>query len=162
MTPNLLAFLRAIRVGEGTQDDAGYLRLVGGGNFVSTALHPSENVAEFPPGGPRSFVHGGFYEKRFDSTAAGAFQETRTTWSALRKQHPDLTDFSPENQDRAAIYLIDEKGALPDIEAGNIAAAVNKVKSEWESLPGSGTRPKNEVTLQDFISHYVAYGGTVA
>lgn len=162
MTANLLAFLRAIRVGEGTQDDAGYLRLVGGGNFVSTALHPSENAAEFPPGGPRSFSHGGFYEKRFDSTAAGAGQITHTTWHALQTKYPDLTDFSLENQYQAMTYLIDEKGALPDIEAGNIAAAVSKVKAEWESLPGSGTRPKNEVTLQDFISHYVAYGGTVA
>lgn len=161
MTPNLQAFIRAIRVGEGTQDDAGYLRLVGGGNFVSTALHPSENIAEFPPGGPRSFVHGGFYEKRFDSTAAGALQITWTTCKGLRAKH-GFTGFSPETQDAMGVALIDEKGALPDIEAGNIAVAVSKVKSEWESLPGSGTRPKNEVSLQDFITHYVAYGGTLA
>lgn len=165
MTRNLDAFLRAIRVGEGAADDMGYYRLVGGGEFTDDKMHPGENIIEFPPGGPRSFKRGGFYNRALNSTAAGAYQITLSTWKLLRNKYgaQDFPDFSPMSQDNAAIRLIAEKpGAMNDVLAGRVDDAVYKVRRIWESLPGSGTRPQNEVSIADFRNYFQQYGGIVA
>jgi lysozyme len=70
-----------------------------------------------------------------------------------------LTDFSPPNQDKAAIYLIQRRGALTDVKAGNFTKAVEKCKNVWASLPGSpyGQNPKR---YAEAVSYYKQAGGT--
>jgi len=71
------------------------------------------------------------------STAAGRYQILAGTWDRIRT---GLADFSPGNQDRAALKLIRNRGVL-DVNAidtySEFAAAIRKLNREWASLPGS-------------------------
>jgi hypothetical protein len=65
----------------------------------------------------------------------------KTTWDGLRKRHPDLTDFSPENQDKAAWYLAQEnykrasgKDLLTALKDGTFKPSF--LAKTWTSLPG--------------------------
>lgn len=149
-------------VGEGTNDSNGFRRLVGGGEFESFAMHPAENLQEFPPGGPRSFKAGGFYQASRDSTAAGKWQIIYTTWKKLRQKYPGrFPDFSPESQRAAAIELIRGRGALADIEACRFDAAVAKCNREWASLPGAPYGQRT-VSLAQVRTLFQTNGGTIA
>lgn len=75
------------------------------------------------------------------SSAAGKYQITKSTWDRLRKKYPDLTDFSPKNQDKAAWYLAQEdykrntgKDLLTSLRNGAFKASA--LSSTWTSLPG--------------------------
>lgn len=117
---NVQAFLRVIRTGEGTADEAGYRRIFGGQLFASFADHPRIKVTK----------------GAWTSTAAGAYQFLSKTWDETRRVM-GLGDFSPANQDLAAVGRIAARGALNDVLAGRFAAAVRKCSWEWASLPGS-------------------------
>lgn len=118
--PNVIAFLRVIRRGEGTSDVMGYSRLFGGSQFSGFADHPRTPVK---------------WNKKF-TTAAGAYQFLSSTWDETRKAM-GLGDFSPQNQDVAALGRIAYRGALGDVIAGNFESAIRKCASEWASLPGA-------------------------
>ena len=143
---NVRAFLHAIRLGEGTADELGYNRIVGGSIFTDDSKHPRVKV----------------YIQKYDvhSTAAGAYQIIWPTWSGLVKQY-GFTDFSPESQDEAAVALIAEKKALEDVKAGRLADAVEKVAQVWASLPGStaGQRTESYAAVEQ---EYLDHGGTLA
>lgn len=143
---NVQAFLRAIRLGEGTSDDDGYRRIVGGGLFDSFAKHPRRPVYL-----PRYRVW---------STAAGAYQIIYPTWIGLVRQY-GFVDFSPINQDRAAVALISEKHALDDVVAGNARQAAHLCRDIWASLPDA-TAGQRVVTAQAFTSEYLRWGGVLA
>jgi len=149
MTPweqkNVSAFLQTIRVSEGTSGSDGYSVLVGGGHFDSFADHP--RVLVYLP------------NLRINSSAAGAYQILRRTWDGVAAKL-GLPDFSPTSQDRAAVELIRQRGALADVRAGRFAAAVEKCKKEWASLPGAGygQRENSLATLQ---GAYLSAGGNV-
>lgn len=140
---NLAAFLAMIRAAEGTADANGYRAL-----FGHTAERPRlfESFADHPR------VASSFRDQRgrqLWTSAAGAYQamavspipgggSTRVdTWDRIR-QRLGLPDFSPASQDRMAVALIDEAGALADVRAGRVADAVRKVGRVWASLPGAG------------------------
>jgi muramidase (phage lysozyme) len=73
----------------------------------------------------------------YSSTAAGAYQILYSTWH-MAIDALGLPDYmSPENQMQVALYLIDYRGALGDVDNGNIEAAINKISWEWASLPPS-------------------------
>jgi lysozyme len=162
--PNVLAFLQTIRYAEGTSGPGGYsaiFRTAGGPNvFTDFSDHP--RVA-------KSFKSGG---KTYWTSAAGAYQlmavsvkpdgtTTRIdTWDRL-KAKLGLTDFSPASQDRAAIELISECGALNDVKAGRFEAAINKCRGTWASLPGApyGQPTKAMGTLRNV---YAQAGGSLA
>lgn len=74
--------------------------------------------------------------KGLKSTAAGRYQFLLRYWKAYALRL-GLTDFSPESQDRAAIEVLRETGALPLILRGEIAKAIAKCCHIWASLPGS-------------------------
>lgn len=141
---NVLAFLKTIRIGEGTSGENGYRTLFGGGEFTSYADHPNIKITK----------------NGYTSTAAGAYQILYSTWLEC-KRNLKLDDFSPLNQDRSAIYLIKQKNALNDVINGNFTTAVNKVNKVWASLPNS---PYGQPTVKmaDIINKYKQYGGTLS
>jgi muramidase (phage lysozyme) len=149
-SPNLRAFLRMLRVGEGTTDEDGYRRHFGGRLFDSFADHP------------RVAITAGLGKNKYTSTAAGAYQFLSKTWDGC-KAALDLPDFSPASQDVAAVYLIRGRKALPDVLAGRIEQAIIKCNKEWASLPGS---PYGQPTLtmaealRDYAGYLLAEGGT--
>lgn len=119
------AFLAMIRAGEGTAGATGYRTLFGGALFTGYADHPRQFITRTVAGKPLT------------SSAAGAYQILAKTWDTLARRL-GLPDFSPASQDRAALELIRETGALADIDAGRIPEAIAKVRRIWASLPGAG------------------------
>jgi muramidase (phage lysozyme) len=141
---NVQAFLRVIRAGESSQDDSAYTVIFGGSHFDSFADHPRKRIP---------------FGTTF-STAAGAYQFLQRTWDALVKQY-GFEDFSPANQDQAAVALIAGRGALADVKAGRLHEAIRKCRNEWASLPNSpyGQPTKTSAQAQKV---YEQYGGTLA
>lgn len=80
--------------------------------------------------------------KKNSTTAAGRYQFLKGTWDSVSKKY-GLTDFSPKNQDLAAVALILGRGALSDVIKGDFTKAVGKLGGEWASLPSSNyAQPK--------------------
>lgn len=142
--PNVQAFLRVIRRGEGTAGENGYRTLFGGGLFNGYADHPRVKVSK----------------SGYTSTAAGAYQFLASTWDET-KRVMGLADFSPANQDLGAVGRILYRGALADVKAGRFEVAVKKVAKEWASMPGS---PYGQpvITMATAHSVYAAAGGAYA
>lgn len=57
--------------------------------------------------------------------------------------------------------LIRRRGALEDVKAGRVAAAVNKCRNEWASLPGNYAK-QGQRSLVDLLAAYQQNGGTYA
>lgn len=158
---NVAAFLTMIRVSEGTAPKYDPYAVVYAYAFTITDFsnHPallgwrgvplSDNMCRLAGQEPGCV-----------STAAGAYQITRTTWNKLR-QSISLPDFSPASQDAAAVELIRQNGALAAVEAGRFDAAVSKVRRIWASLPGAGYG-QEENSLASLQAVYQQAGGTFA
>jgi len=143
--PNVAAFLRALRLGEGTKDDAGYRRIVGGGMADSLADHPRKMVWL-----PRYGVN---------SSAAGAYQFLGKTWDGLVKQY-GFPSFEPQWQDAGAVGLIIGRKALDAVRRGDIRAAIALCRNEWASLPGSPYGQRTEA-MDAVLLEYRKWGGTL-
>lgn len=141
--PNVQAFRRVIRRGEGTGDEAGYRRMFGGELFTSFADHPRKLIVK----------------NGYRSTAAGAYQALSSTWDETARIMK-LPDFSPTSQDWFAVGRIAARGALDDVIAGRFAVAISKCGKEWASLPGS---PYGQpvISMATAASVYAAAGGVV-
>lgn len=155
--PNVRAFLRVIRHGESSQDQSAYRWLFGSTQsnpklFDSFVAHPRVKTYEKYDG---QFIKNG---KLDYTTAAGAYQIVGSTWDDC-VDALGLPDFSPESQDLAAAYLIDRRGALGDLLAGNITSAINRLGQEWASLP-SAKYGQPTIKLEEALKVYQAYGGT--
>jgi lysozyme len=137
---NMKAFLLVIRYAEGTNGPDGYRTMFTGRLFDNGFTdHPRiTNCAG-----------------SLCSTAAGAYQFLSSTWDYLRVRL-SLPDFSPANQDKAAIELIREKGALNDVLEGRFETAITKVNRVWASLPGApyGQPTKTMAELKNVYSNY--------
>jgi muramidase (phage lysozyme) len=143
--PNVAAFLRALRLGEGTRDDAGYRRIVGGSMAQSLADHPRQMVWL-----PRYGVN---------SSAAGAYQFLSKTWDGLVRQY-GFPDFSEQWQDAGAVGLIIGRKALDAVRKGDIRAAIALCRNEWASLPGSPYGQRTEA-MDAVLLEYRKWGGTL-
>jgi muramidase (phage lysozyme) len=82
--------------------------------------------------------------KPVKTTAAGRYQFNKPTWDDFVKRHPDLTDFTPLNQDKAAWYLAEDtyRKTGRDLSTDLIderywPQITNALKGKWASLPGS-------------------------
>ena len=117
--PRVQRFLDYINVYEGAPAPN---QMVGYRQFDDLSKHPNRAVR---------------FNKRGDkSTAAGSYQLLHRTWQdQARKQ--GLTDFSLENQKRAAIGVLKETGALRAILQNDFGTAKAKAAKAWASLPGS-------------------------
>ncbi|HVG92393.1 MAG TPA: glycoside hydrolase family 104 protein, partial [Alphaproteobacteria bacterium] len=99
-------------------------------------------------------------DKGLKSNAAGRYQFMARYWLSY-KQSLNLPDFGPESQDKWAIQLIRECGALGLIQAGRFADAIQMCRSRWASLPGAGYGQR-ENPLAALQAVYVRAGGVVA
>ena len=67
------------------------------------------------------------------TTAAGRYQFLKGTWDGL-----SMLDFRPKSQDIAAVKLMQGRGMIAPLLAGDIDTAVHKGAPEWASLPKVG------------------------
>lgn len=118
----LEATLSTIAWAEGTHDR--YDIMFGGSSFSSFADHPRVDIP-LNDGTGRT------------SDAAGRYQFLSTTWAPLAEDL-NLADFSPENQDKAAIALLKECGGYGAAMRGDMAAVANGCWRVWASLEGQG------------------------
>lgn len=116
-SPNVKKFFDFIGEAEGSD----YGTIVGGTKFSDYSKHPGVVGLTTPEG---------------SSTAAGRYQITKSTYDTYAKKL-GVSDFSPETQDKIAYKLIEDSGALPDVEKGDYESAVNKLGSIWASFPSS-------------------------
>lgn len=105
----------------GRAEGAEYNTIVGGNTFSDFTRHPSII---------------GMRTKEGPSTAAGKYQITKTTYNDFAKK-VGVSDFSPESQDKVALAIIQQEGALDDVRTGNFRAAIDKLGGRWASLPSS-------------------------
>jgi len=155
MTRNLRAFLDMIARAEIGKElleksDNGYNVVVGSRPsmpilFGSYSDHPRLTVE---------------YARGKKSTAAGRYQIIMHNYDAY-KRILKLPDFSPASQDKIALRLIGECGAIADIEAGRIERAIIKCNSRWASFPGAGYG-QNEHEMAALIAAYTQAGGNLA
>lgn len=114
---NVRKFLMLITFTEGTdRQNTPYNELFGYTNFVGYDKHPEIKVKA----------------ANYVSTAAGRYQILKGTAKMLK-----MKNFTPENQDLAAIQLIKNAKAYDDVLAGNWETAIFKTNKVWASLPGS-------------------------
>ncbi|MBC7388131.1 MAG: DUF4280 domain-containing protein [Opitutaceae bacterium] len=149
------AFMRMLRVGEGTEGESGYIKAFGGNIIKDLSTHPKKNF-------------GG-------SSAAGAYQIMGYTYAWLggsklewtgeyfkildeyEKNHDfinkhGIIGFFPESQDKLCICLMKDKtGLIESIISGKIEKGIrNYASSIWASLPyeGDNSRYKFKGKLQ--------------
>lgn len=93
------------------------------------------------PAKPKLFAdyrkHPRIRDARLNSDAAGRYQFMGRYWSYYRESL-HLPDFGPESQDKWAVQLIRECGAIDVIAAGDVTKAISLCRSRWASLPGAG------------------------
>lgn len=154
---NATAFLDMLAISEGTYriGDRGYNCLVGSTEanpklFPSYADHPRISVV----------LRAGPKPTRLVSTAAGRYQILARSYDAY-KTKCNLPDFSPRSQDKIALTMIKEQGALGDVRAGRLNDAVAKCRNIWASLPGAGYG-QNENTMARITTWYIQCGGMIS
>ncbi|NHN77131.1 glycoside hydrolase family 104 protein [Azotobacter chroococcum] len=125
------AFLRMIRVGEGTVGNSGYEKLFGGSSFIKDHGktfddHPQIKVKK----------------SGYNSSAAGAYQVMGYTWADNKmlnvRRRLEIKDFTPESQDKFCVALLKYKvrgKTLDAIMNGNSQEAIENSSWEWASLP---------------------------
>jgi lysozyme len=165
------AFLTLIRTTEGTERLANPYAAVYGYVFEITDFsdHPA-NLGWKGERLPDHYCRAAGLTPGCVSTAAGAYQFIKPTWSGKTvkgifypglKQRLNLPDFSPESQDRAAIALLDQIGAIPSIQRGDFQRAIQVASSQWASLPYSRSgQPK--FPMQTALQIYQDAGGLLA
>jgi muramidase (phage lysozyme) len=67
-------------------------------------------------------------------SAAGKYQILIGTWNSVANQL-GLTDFSPLSQDLAAVALLQETGAIYQLQLNNSIGAISLASNQWEALP---------------------------
>lgn len=159
---NVSAFLAMIQWAEGTARHGDPYRVLYGHGEWSGALtdHPAELGWPGVPLTPLQ-CQGAGLAPGCVSTAAGAYQITRTTWRTLRARL-GLVDFGPDAQDAAAIELLRERGALELVRAGELAAAVQLVRRVWASLPGAGYAGQAMRSFAELERSFTDAGGFLA
>lgn len=160
MASNRTAFLDMLAFSEGTSTSPatrnnGYDVIVTGIDkkpeiFTNYETHPFAN-------GRKSKV---INSRGLTSNASGRYQFMLKDWVHYRNLLK-LPDFGPEAQDKWALQLIRERRALPDIDAGNFAAAVAKCRNIWASLPGAGYG-QPEHAIEKLLVAYIKAGGILA
>jgi len=157
-----LAFAEGGVVGGMTPEERAFLSTLYGPESAGkyNARYPSKTFSGYEkhPNIPEVIMHGP--NKGKTSTAAGAPQFLYSEWIRL-KEKLNLSDFSPKNQDIAAIELARERyrmqtggslqKALASGNSRNIAGVGNALRGTWTSLPGG---IEQGTTEDEFVSAY--------
>jgi muramidase (phage lysozyme) len=156
---NVLAFLDMLAWAELGSDylersDDGYNVIVTGIDnelelFSDYSIHPFSM-------GRRSKV---INRRGLTSNASGRYQFMLKHWAHYRDLI-GLPDFGPVSQDRWAIRLMAEQGALQDIKAGRIVLAIMRCRNIWASLPAAGYGQR-EHRVEDLLEQFMAAGGSM-
>ena len=158
---NRRAFLDMIAYAEGTREGQHPLTVWDGYDVIVTGTDGPEVFAGFAA---HPFAAGRkpkqINDKGLYSTASGRYQFMLKHWAHYRDAL-GLPDFGPESQDKWALQLIRERGALPLIDAGNFKLAVQRVSNLWASLPGAGYG-QPERRMDRLETAYLAAGGMLA
>jgi muramidase (phage lysozyme) len=169
VTPNRKAFLDMIAFSEGCRTGQHPLTKCDGYDVIVTGVDGPEVFTDFKahPFAPEYPGNGGvkrasrkINSKGLTSNASGRYQFMLVHWQHYRIQL-GLKDFGPESQDKWAIQLIRERGALPLIDGGDFAMAVKRCANLWASLPGAGYG-QHENKLEKLQTAYLSAGGTLA
>lgn len=140
---NVKAFLKLIRYCEHRSEDIGvYYVLYGGGRFSDTKEHPNIRVYDKSD-----------KAKKNPHTPAGAYQITYATWVEAKRRGV-VSDFTPVQQDKLAVWIIATENALGDVEAGHLDTAYKKLKGRWSSLPGA---TQSHVSADDAKARFDRY-----
>lgn len=137
---NVKAALGMIAAAEGTNDS--YNMLYGGSKFDSYDDHPRKYVKKWGR----------------TSSAAGRYQILERTWDWV-KTKVSANDFSPKNQDKAAIWLAKYRGV--DLNESLTEDDIYKLGKEWASLPGSPDAAQVKYTVEQALALYKKLGGNI-
>jgi muramidase (phage lysozyme) len=159
---NLSAFLAIIRQAEGTANQPDPYRVCYGYSHTIRDLreHPAITGEWRGQQLPDTMCKNAGFGPGCISSAAGAYQIIRPTWISVRDKL-GLPNFGNVAQDRAAVYLIEQRGALEDAKAGRLVDAVHKCRNEWASLPGNYAR-QGQRSLDQLAAWFTVNGGTLA
>lgn len=113
--------------------------------FKSYARHPNRIIVLAP---------------NLESSAAGRYQFLSRDWIHYRDQL-GLPDFGPLSQDRWALQLMKEAGALEWLDSGAFDVAVGKCAHLWASLPSAGYG-QHENSIAALRAVYVQNGGIIS
>ena len=147
-----VAFLDLISWSEGTSASKetkcdGYDVIVSGATgpnvFEDFSAHP------FAAGRPPIIVR---QVPRLLSTASGRYQIIISTWRTLA-QILNLEDFTPLSQDKAALKLLAQAGAVAELNAGQVEAAITSASSIWASFPGNNYNQSGK-TMQELLDKF--------
>lgn len=151
--PKLRAFLDLVAWSEGTSTSPitrnfGYDVIVSGVDgpevLDSYADHP------FAFGRPAKVIR---RVPLLTSTAAGRYQILLRWWEAY-KTMLHLPDFTPQSQDAVAVRQIQERGAIPLIETGDVQGAIRECSNIWASLPGNDYDQAGGKTVEALVDKY--------
>lgn len=95
------------------------------------------------------------------TSATGAYQFLGKTWSAAQRAL-ELPNFERTSQDLAALYLIQQRGALNAAMSGNVPQLSKMLGGEWASLGNNnyGQPTRGQGYLQAAFNAPLADGGT--
>ncbi|MEZ2406947.1 hypothetical protein AB6806_09040 [Bosea sp. RCC_152_1] len=149
LQPHEAAFLNATAGGESAGKYNIRYTPAGGATFQLTGAHPG--IFEPGPHGP--------------SSAAGRYQFTKTTWDSLPPEAKGDGTFSPENQDRAALWLgrkdyqrVTGRNLDEDLKAEGMSPRILKALAPtWQAF--NGNQGKHAATYQQTLNRYQQGGG---
>lgn len=130
--PNVKKYLDLLSYTEGTEKN-GYHTTFGGGRWEDLSHHPNKVWGRTGDG---------------KTTATGRYQFLGNTYKEQQKKL-GLPDFSPQSQDRAAVSLIMQRGAIDDIINGNIDEANRKLSTTWASLPYNNSPHQAQKSIKE-------------
>lgn len=128
-SPSVKAMLDTIAYAEATMNDQGYQTQFGFQYFDNLNDHPRRIICK---------------EYKGDwlcSSAAGRYQILQKTWDRIAKKI-NARDFTPYEQDRAAVHLLAENNALEltakkFLSQTDFKKVLSRINTIWASLPGS-------------------------
>jgi murein DD-endopeptidase MepM/ murein hydrolase activator NlpD len=112
------ALLEAISLVEGTAGPEGYRTMFGGGKFQAPPWKHPDSVVR---------------TTGYSSAAAGKYQFLPGTWAEAEKAL-GLSDFSPANQDKAALWLAKRRGVNPSKQLSK--KDIYRLGGEWAAIEG--------------------------